>query len=190
MNMAMFKSIDEMLEELYEELENDHTIDEIMDALEELAEKYHNEKAESEHDVDENNGEFSECDGDCEHCVYGVADDSDEYEYGGLDNDELAEAYKQAQEDFKKALDEYDNKRVDEYDSVNRPAHYAAGKIEVIDFIEDKELGYNLGNCIKYISRAGKKHENGISDLEKALEDLRKARWYLDREISTLEAEL
>lgn len=62
-------------------------------------------------------------------------------------------------------------------DSVNHPKYYQ-GKIEVIDFIEDKGLGFNLGNCVKYISRAGKKNP------EKRIEDLKKARWYLDREIN------
>ena len=62
-------------------------------------------------------------------------------------------------------------------DPVSHPAHYADGKIEVIDFIEDKGLGFHLGNAVKYIARAGKK------DPDKAVEDLEKARWYLDREI-------
>lgn len=61
-------------------------------------------------------------------------------------------------------------------DAVNHPSYYQ-GKIEVIDFIEDKQLGFNLGNCIKYIARAGKKNP------DKRIEDLKKARWYLDREI-------
>ena len=42
-------------------------------------------------------------------------------------------------------------------DNVSHPSHYTDGKIEVIDFIEDKKLGFNLGNVIKYVSRAGKK---------------------------------
>ena len=63
-------------------------------------------------------------------------------------------------------------------DPVNHPSHYTDGKIEVIDFIEDKGLGFHLGNAVKYIARAGKK------DPDKAVEDLEKARWYLDREIS------
>ena len=63
-------------------------------------------------------------------------------------------------------------------DAVNRPAHYTDGKIEVIEFIEDKNLGFNLGNSVKYISRAGKK------DPAKHIEDLEKARYYLDREIT------
>lgn len=61
--------------------------------------------------------------------------------------------------------------------NVNHPSHYNDGKIEVIDYIEDKKLGFNLGNAVKYISRAGKK------DSSKTLEDLQKAAWYLDREI-------
>ena len=66
-----------------------------------------------------------------------------------------------------------------QYDNVNHPAHYT----EVIDFIEDKQLGYHLGNAVKYISRAGKK------DPEKTAEDLRKAVWYLNRYIEKLEAD-
>lgn len=66
-------------------------------------------------------------------------------------------------------------------DPVNNPSHYTDGKIEVIDFIEDKQLGFHLGNCVKYISRAGKKNKS------KYLEDLKKARWYLDRKISAIE---
>lgn len=67
-----------------------------------------------------------------------------------------------------------------EFDPVNRPAHYADSKIETIDFIEDKKLNYHLGNCVKYISRAGKKDPN------KTIEDLQKAAWYLNREIERL----
>lgn len=68
-------------------------------------------------------------------------------------------------------------------DSVNHPAHYTDGKIEVIDFIEDKKLGFHLGNTVKYICRAGKK------DPEKTIEDLQKAEWYLRREIQRLSAQ-
>ncbi len=66
-------------------------------------------------------------------------------------------------------------------DPVNRPSHYTDGKIEVIDFIEDKKLGFCLGNAIKYIARAGKK------DPTKEIEDLRKAKWYVERRIKELE---
>lgn len=65
-------------------------------------------------------------------------------------------------------------------DNVNKPKHYTDGKIEVIDFIEDKKLGFHLGNAIKYISRAGKK------DPTKEIEDLEKAQWYLNRKINQL----
>lgn len=67
-----------------------------------------------------------------------------------------------------------------EPDAVNHPSHYNSGKIEVIDFIEDQGLGFNLGNVVKYTARAGKK------DPAKTLEDLRKAAFYLDREIERL----
>jgi hypothetical protein len=65
-------------------------------------------------------------------------------------------------------------------DVVNHPPHYTAGRFEVIDVLEDWQLGFHLGNTVKYIARAGKKGD--------ALEDLRKARWYLDREIARREA--
>lgn len=60
--------------------------------------------------------------------------------------------------------------------TVNHPSHYNRGKIEVIDFIEDQGLSFHLGNVIKYITRAGSKGDK--------LEDLKKARWYLDRYIN------
>lgn len=65
-------------------------------------------------------------------------------------------------------------------DPVNKPAHYTDGKIEVIDFIEDKKLGFHLGNTVKYVARAGKK------DPSKTIQDLEKAEWYLKREINRL----
>lgn len=61
-------------------------------------------------------------------------------------------------------------------DVINHPSHYTHGKIEVIDFIEDQQLPYHLGNVIKYVARAGYKGDK--------LEDLKKARWYLDRYIN------
>lgn len=69
-------------------------------------------------------------------------------------------------------------------DVVNNPQHYKGKKFEVIDIIEDYKLGFNLGNLIKYVLRAGKK------DPTKELEDLRKARYYLEREINKLEGKL
>lgn len=71
-------------------------------------------------------------------------------------------------------------------DAVNHPAHYADSKIEVIDYIEDKNLGFCLGNAIKYISRAGKKKDNGRDAIDKEIEDLKKAIWYINRRIYEL----
>lgn len=67
------------------------------------------------------------------------------------------------------------------HDPVNHPSHYTDGKIEVIEFIEDKRLDFHRGNAVKYIARAGKK------DPTKTVEDLKKAIWYLTREIDQLE---
>ena len=65
-----------------------------------------------------------------------------------------------------------------EEERVNHPSHYNAGRIEVIDFIEDQNFNFNLGNAVKYISRAGKK------DPAKFREDLEKAIWYINRELA------
>ena len=65
-------------------------------------------------------------------------------------------------------------------ETVNHPAHYNQGKIEVIEFIEDKALGFHLGNAVKYIARAGKK------DPTKEVEDLKKAIWCINRKIELL----
>ena len=70
------------------------------------------------------------------------------------------------------------SEKINSMEAINHPPHYADGKIEVIDFIEDKNLNFNLGNVIKYVARAGKK------DKSKELEDLKKALWYLQREIN------
>lgn len=75
-------------------------------------------------------------------------------------------------------------------DIVNHPEHYTSGNIEVIDFIEDKELNFNLGNVVKYVSRAGRKKSNGQSIESKALEDLKKAQFYIQREIASRAARL
>lgn len=75
--------------------------------------------------------------------------------------------------------------------NIDHPAHYAEGrKYEPIKVINDWDLNFNLGNTIKYISRAGRKQDFENQDqLSKTLEDLRKARWYLDYEITRLEKE-
>ncbi len=65
---------------------------------------------------------------------------------------------------------------------VNHPAHYNTGGIEVIDAIEAWGFGegFNRGDAIKYIARAGRKNP------ETEIEDLEKARWYIEREIQRL----
>lgn len=63
--------------------------------------------------------------------------------------------------------------------AVNHPDYYKHGGIEAIDAIEAWELGFNLGNVVKYIARAGRKTKD-------SLQDLRKAAWYLDREIKRI----
>lgn len=65
-------------------------------------------------------------------------------------------------------------------DMVNHPPHYKDGGIETIDFIEAKKLNFNCGQVVKYISRAGKKGRGTY------LQDLEKAQFYLNREISNL----
>ena len=74
---------------------------------------------------------------------------------------------------------------MEKFDNVNHPAHYNVGKIEVIDIQEDQLTseeyrGYIKGQVIKYITR--ERYKNG-------LEDLKKARWYLDRLIKKMEKE-
>lgn len=64
------------------------------------------------------------------------------------------------------------------HDPVNHPAHYTRGGIETIDVIEAWGLDFHIGNAVKYLSRAGHK------DPAKAIEDLRKAEWYIRRAIS------
>ena len=62
-------------------------------------------------------------------------------------------------------------------ETVNHPDHYNSRGIEVMDVIRAFDLSFSLGNVIKYVLRAGKKHK------ETYLEDLKKAKWYLDDEI-------
>ena len=74
-------------------------------------------------------------------------------------------------------------------DNVNHPPHYTWLKdkcgIEVIDIT--RHMDFDLGNVIKYVLRQGLKSEEGMSNKEKAIEDLKKARWYLDDKIKQIE---
>ena len=65
---------------------------------------------------------------------------------------------------------------------INHPDYYA-GRIEAIDYIESHGLNFNLGNVIKYVTRAGRKNA------ESAQEALNKANWYLERDIWRLQRE-
>lgn len=69
-------------------------------------------------------------------------------------------------------------------DAVNHPAHYGGenSPYEAIKVIEAWGLGFNIGNTVKYISRAG------LKDPDRELEDLQKAAWYLNREIENQQA--
>ena len=71
----------------------------------------------------------------------------------------------------------------EEYEIVDHPQHYggAEARHEAISVIEEWDLGFHLGNVVKYISRAGKKPD------QTTISDLQKARWYLDRYIKKLE---
>lgn len=65
--------------------------------------------------------------------------------------------------------------------NVNNPKHYNLGRIEVIDAIEDWSMGFCDGNVIKYVARH--RHKG------KPIEDLKKAKWYLERLIQQYEKE-
>jgi hypothetical protein len=74
-------------------------------------------------------------------------------------------------------------------DKVNHPSHYTWLKqqcgIEVIDIT--RHMDFDLGNVIKYVLRAGHKQEQGYYGIEKQIEDLQKAKWYLEDKINMLE---
>ena len=94
--------------------------------------------------------------------------------------------------DFNINWDCYFSLAVTPTDNVNHPIHYSYLKelcgIEVIDIT--RHMDFDLGNVIKYVLRQGLKSEEGMSNKEKAIEDLKKARWYLDDKIKMLEDKL
>ena len=67
---------------------------------------------------------------------------------------------------------------IEEKEMVDHPSHYNQG-IETIEYIESWSMNFNTGNVIKYVTRAGYK--------DNKLEDLKKAMWYLQREIDRIE---
>ena len=94
-----------------------------------------------------------------------------------MDNGSIFYAYEMKPEYYEEGIEKIDDNKGD---NVNHPAHYTDGSIEVSDFIADKNLNFFRGNVVKYVARAGKKN----ADAE--VEDLQKARWYIDREIERL----
>ena len=80
-----------------------------------------------------------------------------------------------------KGFAKWTDKSTFQEDVVNKPKHYNVG-LEPIEAIESWKLGYNLGNVIKYVARADHKG--------KRLEDLKKARWCLDRAINKNESNI
>lgn len=99
-------------------------------------------------------------------------------EYGNESERESKEAYIAGVESFRQQVAAAKEKN----DPINRPAHYTAGrKFEPIDVIRDWDLNFSLGNAVKYVSRAGRK------DPAKTVEDLKKAIWYIQNEIDSIE---
>lgn len=72
-------------------------------------------------------------------------------------------------------------------DSVNSPKHYTShpSGVECIEIT--RHYCFAIGNAIKYLWRAGLKSEEGMSDIDKEIEDLKKAKWYIDDRIAQLE---
>jgi len=99
--------------------------------------------------------------------------------------DEVDEVVEESKSELAKLIEAWDEVDISAIsdpqgdDMVNSPHHYTVGGIETIDFIEAKGLGYHLGNVVKYISRSTYKN-NRIQDLEKA-------KWYLNRAIEQIE---
>jgi hypothetical protein len=93
-----------------------------------------------------------------------------EYSYAWIDTNQLDESAKDVLASQLITMEE------PAFDPVNHPAHYKTGGIETIDFIEAKELNYNMGNAVKYISRADHKGDKK--------QDIEKAVWYLNRELN------
>lgn len=95
----------------------------------------------------------------------------------GLKTNDTAGFQRVVNESLERLLDSYENNE----SVVEHPSHYRSDSgFEAIDVIEAWNLGFNLGNTLKYISRAGLKDKN------REIEDLEKAQWYLNREIERI----
>ena len=99
----------------------------------------------------------------CEDCIYYNMGDGCEYSYS------------------KKEYDDYYYKQKEE--NVIKPSHYKAGEFDVIAFCQLHNINFDLGNVIKYVTRAGKKENNS------ELQDLNKAMEYLKRRIEFIKGE-
>lgn len=103
------------------------------------------------------------------------------------DTNPVIEAAKKAGTSTAEALNNLTSTRLPalslpEYEAVNHPAHYGGNDTyEVIKVIEAWDLGFNLGNAVKYVARAGRKPGTPYA------EDLQKALFYLQRELSRCE---
>ena len=71
-------------------------------------------------------------------------------------------------------------------DAVNHPSHYTSHPSGVECIQVTRHFTFNIGNVVKYVWRAGLKQEEGKGDMDKHLEDLRKAKFYLEDEIERL----
>ena len=102
-----------------------------------------------------------------------------------LGNNSISYNIKNCILDYENYFQENDIKK----DNVNHPSHYSWLKdkcdIEVIDIT--RHLDFDLGNAVKYILRAGKKQDASLSGVEKTVEDLKKAIWYINDKIKQLE---
>ena len=102
-------------------------------------------------------------------CIFAI-EDKWKQDAGIKDNHDTGDAPTYAQEQLTD---------VERREAVNHPDYYKRGGIEAIDVIEAWGLGFSLGNVVKYIARCGRKSDN-------VLGDLKKASWYLNREIERM----
>ena len=112
------------------------------------------------------------------------------YESGDYDPDHLTNPIDESKCPFTKELPMTPDKVIMP-DKVNHPSHYTWLKdkcgIEVIDIT--RHLDFCTGNAVKYLLRAGHKEEADMTSVEKEIEDLKKAKWYIDDKINELKKE-
>ena len=114
----------------------------------------------------------------CDSCVHRECSKSDNPISTVIRNGVTVSCLDYENEDLKKIKDLKEKEDSKGKEMVNHPSHYNQG-IEAIDYIESHKMNFNIGNVIKYVTRA--KHKGT------ELEDLKKASWYLNREIERLE---